>query len=49
MSNDAPLDLFDGLDSGTAVFLLENFFIIVCAILYQKSSEDNEGVDSILL
>ena len=49
MSNDGPLDLFDGLDSGTALFLLENFCIIVCAILYRKSSEDNEGADSILL
>ena len=49
MSNDGPLDLFDGLDSGTALFLLENFRIIVCAILYRKSSEDNEGADSILL
>ena len=43
------MDLFDGLDSGTALFLLENFRIIVCAILYPKSSEDNEGADSILL
>ena len=43
------LDLFDGLDSGTALFLLKNFRIIVCAILYRKSSEDNEGADSILL
>ena len=39
----------DGLNSGTALFLLENFRIIVCAILYRKSSEDNEGADSILL
>ena len=49
MSNDGPLDLLNVLDSGTALFLLENFRIIVCAILYQKSSEDNEGADSILL
>ena len=49
MSNDGLLDLFDGLDSGTAHFLLENFRIIVYAMLYRKSSEDNEGVDSILL
>ena len=49
MSNDGPLDLFDGLDSGTALFLLENFRIIVCAILYRKSSEDNEATDSVLL
>ena len=47
MSNDGPLDLFDGLDSGTALFLLENFRIIVGAMLYRKSSEDNEGADSI--
>ena len=38
----------DGLDSGTAL-LLENFRIIVCAILYRNSSEDNKGADSILL
>ena len=43
------MDLFDGLDSGTALFLLKNFRIIVRAILYRKSSEDNEGADSILL
>ena len=43
------MDLFDGLDSGIALFLLENFRIIVCSILYRKSSEDNEGADSILL
>ena len=49
MSNDGPLDLFDGLVSGTALFLLENLRIVVCAILYGKSSDDNEGVDSILL
>ena len=49
MPNNGPLDLFDGLDSGTAFFLLENLRVIVCAILYQKSSEDNEGADSILL
>ena len=49
MSNDGPLDLFDGLDSGTALFLLENFRILVRAILYRKLSEDNEGADSILL
>ena len=49
MSNEGPLDLFDGLASGTALFLLENFRIIVCAILHQKSSEDNEGAGSILL
>ena len=49
MSNDGPLDLFHSMDSGTALFLLENFRIIVCAILYRKSSEDNEGADSILL
>ena len=47
MSNDGPLDLFDDVDSGTALFLLENFLIIVCAILYRKWSEDNEGADSI--
>ena len=46
MSNDGSLDLFDGLDSGTALFLLENFRIIVKIV---KSSEDNEGSDSILL
>ena len=40
---------FNGLDSETAPFLLENFRIIVCAILHRKSSEDNEGADSILL
>ena len=49
MLNGGALDLFDGLDSGTALFLLENFRVIVCAILYRKSSEDNEGADSILL
>ena len=49
MSNDGPLDLFHSMDSGTALFLLENFRIIVCAILYLDSSEDNEGADSILL
>ena len=49
MSNDGPFDLLNGLDSGTALFLLENFCIIVCAILYQKSSEDNKGADSISL
>ena len=49
MSNGGPLDLFDGLDSGTALFLLENLRIIVCAILYGKSSDNNEGADSILL
>ena len=49
MSNDEPLDLFDGLDRGTALFVLENFRIIVCAILYRKSSEGNEGADWILL
>ena len=49
MSNDEPLDLFDGLDSGTALFLLENIRIIVCAILYRMLSEGNEGADSILL
>ena len=49
MSNDGPLDLFNGLDSGTALFLVENFRITVCAKLYRKWSEDNEGADSILL
>ena len=49
MSNDGPLDLVDGVDSGTAIFLLENFCIIVCAILFRKSSEDNEDPDSILM
>ena len=49
MSNDGALDLFDGLDSGTAFFLLENFHVIVFAILYRKSSKDNEDADSILL
>ena len=49
MSNDGPLDLFDGMDSETALFLLENFRVIVCAILYRNSSEDNKGADSILL
>ena len=49
MSNDEPLGLFNGLDNGTALFLLENFRIIVCAILYRKSSEDNEGAGSVLL
>ena len=49
MSNDGPLDLFDVLDSETVLFLLENFRIIVCAILYRNSSEDNEGADPILL
>ena len=48
-SNDCPLDLFDGLDSGTALFLCENFRIMFCAMLYQKSSEVIEGVDAILL
>ena len=48
MSNDGPLDLFDSLDSGTAFFLLKNIRIIVCVILYRKSSEDNEGTNSIL-
>ena len=49
MLNDGSLHLFDGLDSRTALFLLENFRLIVCAIQYRKSSEDNEGADSILL
>ena len=49
MSNDGPLDHFDGLDSGTALFLLEKVRIIVCAILYRKASEHNEGAYSILL
>ena len=48
-SNHCPLDLFDGLDSGTALFLPENFHIIFCAMLYRKSSKIIEGVDAILL
>ena len=43
------LDLFDGLGSGTALFLCENFQIMFCAMLYQKSSEVTEGVEAILL
>ena len=48
-SNDCPLDLFDGLDSGTTLFLPENFPIMFCAMLYWKSNEVNEVVDAILL
>ena len=47
-SNDCPLDLFNGLDSATAIFLPENFRIF-CAMLYRNSSEVIEGVDEILL
>ena len=48
-SNHCPLDLFDGLDSGTALFLPGNFCIMFCTILYRESSEVIEGLDAILL